>query len=158
MVISFFRFGKFSSVILLKIFAGPLCWKSSLSSIPIILRFGLHLCPGIPGCFGLGSFCILHFLWLLCQCFLWYLQSLWFSLLYLVFCWWCLLASMAPDLFPRFSNSKVVSLCDFFIISISIFRSWMVLFISFASLIVFFCNSSRKFCLLPAYLCSPVFI
>jgi hypothetical protein len=41
MGISFFRFGKFSSIILLKIFTGLLSWKSSLSSIPIILRFGL---------------------------------------------------------------------------------------------------------------------
>ena len=41
MGISFFRFGKFSSIILLKIFTGPLSWESSLSFIPIILRFGL---------------------------------------------------------------------------------------------------------------------
>jgi hypothetical protein len=45
-------------------------------------------------------------------------------------------AYMTPDLFPRFSNSSVVSLCDFFIVSISIFRSWMVLFLSFACLCV----------------------
>jgi hypothetical protein len=32
-------------------------------------------------------------------------------------------ASMAPDFFPRFSISKVVSLCDFFTVSSSIFRS-----------------------------------
>jgi hypothetical protein len=32
-----------------------------------------------------------------------------------------MLASMAPDFFPRFSISRVVSLCDFFIISSSIF-------------------------------------
>ena len=41
MGISFFRLGKFSSIILLKIFTGPLSWKSSFSSIPIIHRFGL---------------------------------------------------------------------------------------------------------------------
>ena len=41
MGISFFRFGKFSSNILLKIFAGPLSGKSSFSSTPIIRRFGL---------------------------------------------------------------------------------------------------------------------
>jgi hypothetical protein len=46
-------------------------------------------------------------------------------------------ASMTPDLFPRLSNSRAVSLCDFFIVSISIFRSWMVLLLSFACLIVF---------------------
>jgi hypothetical protein len=32
-------------------------------------------------------------------------------------------ASVTPDLFPRLSNSRVVSFCDFFIDSISIFRS-----------------------------------
>jgi hypothetical protein len=37
-----------------------------------------------------------------------------------------ILASMVPDLFPRFSISSVVSLCDFFIVFISIFRSWKV--------------------------------
>jgi hypothetical protein len=47
-----------------------------------------------------------------------------------------MLASMTPDLFPRFSISSVVSLCDFFIVSISIFRSWMVLFSSFTCLLV----------------------
>jgi hypothetical protein len=35
-------------------------------------------------------------------------------------------ASMTPYLFPRFSISMVASLCDFFINSISIFRSWIV--------------------------------
>ena len=56
-----------------------------------------------------------------------------------------MLASMTPDIFCRFSNSRVVSLCDFFIVSICIFRSWMVLFISFTCLIVFSCNSSGIF-------------
>jgi hypothetical protein len=57
-----------------------------------------------------------------------------------------ILASMTPDLFPRFSYSRFVSLCDFFIVSISIFRSWMVLFISFVCLTVFSCNSLTDFC------------
>jgi hypothetical protein len=43
MSISFFRFGKFSSIILLRIFTDPLSWKSLLSSIPITHRF----CPFI---------------------------------------------------------------------------------------------------------------
>jgi hypothetical protein len=34
-----------------------------------------------------------------------------------------MLASITSDLFTRFSNSKVVSLDDFFIVYISIFRS-----------------------------------
>jgi hypothetical protein len=51
------------------------------------------------------------------------------------------LASMTSDLFPRFSISRVVSLSDFFIVSTSTFRSWMVLFNSFTILLVFSCNS-----------------
>jgi hypothetical protein len=39
--ISFLRLGKFSSIILLKMFAGHFSWKSSLSSVCIILRFSL---------------------------------------------------------------------------------------------------------------------
>jgi hypothetical protein len=70
-----------------------------------------------------------------------------------------MLASMTPDLFPRFSNSRVVFLCDFFIVSSSIFRYWMVLFISFACLIVFSCNSLRDVCVSSLRACSslPVF-
>jgi hypothetical protein len=41
--ISFFRLEKFSSIILLKIFAGTLIWESSLYSIPIILRLGFFI-------------------------------------------------------------------------------------------------------------------
>jgi hypothetical protein len=41
MDIFFVRLGKFPSIILLNIFTGPLSWDSSLSSIPIILRFVL---------------------------------------------------------------------------------------------------------------------
>jgi hypothetical protein len=40
-VISFFRLGKLSFMILLKTFSGPLSWESSFSCIPIILRFSL---------------------------------------------------------------------------------------------------------------------
>jgi hypothetical protein len=66
-----------------------------------------------------------------------------------------MLASMTPELFPRFSNCRVFSLCDFFIVSISIFRPWMVLFISFDCLfwfglvLVLVCNSLRDFCVFP---------
>ena len=42
MAISFFRLGKFSSTILLKIFSGPLSWES-LFSIQIILKFGIFI-------------------------------------------------------------------------------------------------------------------
>jgi hypothetical protein len=43
MAISSLGLGEFSSMILLKIISGTLNWDSSLSSIPIILRFGLFL-------------------------------------------------------------------------------------------------------------------
>jgi hypothetical protein len=59
MGISFFRLGKFSSIILLKIFTGLLRWKSSLSSIPSILRFGLLIVSWISWMFWVRSF--LHF-------------------------------------------------------------------------------------------------
>jgi hypothetical protein len=81
-----------------------------LSSIHMILRFDLFMCPGFPGCFGLGSFCILHFLWLLCQCFLCYLLCLRFSFLSLIdrrYWWWMhiwlltsLLGLLTPGLTP----------------------------------------------------------
>jgi len=56
MGISFFRLGKFSSMILLKIFTGPLSWESSLSSIPIILRFDLPIESWISCMFWTSSF------------------------------------------------------------------------------------------------------
>jgi hypothetical protein len=78
---SFFRLGKFSSIVLLKMFAGPLSWNSSLSSIPVILRFGL-IVSWISWMFWVRSFLPFAFL-----CFLWYLLHPRFSLLSLVFCW-----------------------------------------------------------------------
>jgi hypothetical protein len=68
------------------------------------------------------------------------------------------LVSMTSDLFPKFSNSRVVSLY-FFIVSTPIFRSWMVLFNSFTCLVVFSYNSLRDFCVssLRASSCLPVF-
>jgi hypothetical protein len=74
-----------------------------------------------------------------------------------------ILASMTPDLFPRFSISRVVNLYDFFIVSVSIFRPRMVLFNVFTCLVVFSCNSLRDFCVSSLrasthLLCSPVFL
>jgi hypothetical protein len=63
MGISFFRLGKFSSIVLLKIFTGPLSWESLLSLLYLLsLDLVLSLCPGFPRYFGLGAFCFLHFL------------------------------------------------------------------------------------------------
>jgi hypothetical protein len=47
---------------------------------------------------------------------------------------------MVPDFFPTVSISRVVSLWIFFIVSTSIFRSWMFLFNSITCLVVFSCN------------------
>jgi len=110
-----FRLGKFSSIILLKIFTGPLSLKSLRSSISIILRFTLLIVSGFLECFELGAFCILHFRWQLCQCFLWYLLPPRFSFLYLVFCWWCLhlwiLISFLNVLTPGFSPYHNHEMC-----------------------------------------------
>ena len=47
MGISFFKLGRFSSIILSNIFAGPLNWESVLSSIPIILMFQSFHCSWV---------------------------------------------------------------------------------------------------------------
>jgi hypothetical protein len=54
-----------------------------------------------------------------------------------------MLASVTPDLFPWFSISWVVSLCDFLKLFLFLFRYWMVLFNSFTYLIVLSCISLR---------------
>jgi hypothetical protein len=56
----FFMLGKFSSIILLKIFTSPLSWKSSFLSIPIILRFGLLIVSWISWMFWVRI--LLHFI------------------------------------------------------------------------------------------------
>jgi hypothetical protein len=132
----------------------PLSWESSLSSVPIILMFG-H--PYVSWMFSVRS--ILHFLSLLCQCFLRYLLYLRFYLFYLLSLVLVMLASMTLDLFSRVSISRIVSLCDFFIVSIFIFRSWVVLFNSYTCLVVFSCISLRDLCVssLRVSTCLPVF-
>uniref|UniRef100_A0A8C6MZJ7 Uncharacterized protein n=1 Tax=Mus spicilegus TaxID=10103 RepID=A0A8C6MZJ7_MUSSI len=57
-----------------------------------------------------------------------------------------MLASMVPDFFLRFSISSIASIWFFFIVSTSLFRSWMVLFNSITCLVMFSCNSLRDFC------------
>jgi hypothetical protein len=70
-----------------------------------------------------------------------------------------MLASMTPGVFPRFYICRVVPLCDFFIVSIFIFRSWMVFFSFFTCLVVFPFNSLRDFSVSPlgSSTCLPVF-
>jgi hypothetical protein len=70
-----------------------------------------------------------------------------------------MLASMVPDFFPRVSIYSVASLWVFFIVSSSLFRSWMVLLNSITCLVVFSCNSLRDFCVssLRSSTCLAVF-
>ena len=133
--IYFFRLGKISSIICLKIFSGPLNWDSSLSAITIFLRFGLLIVSSISWMLWVRRFLHFHFLSLLCQCFIWYILDLRVSSISCILL--VMFASMNLDLFPRFYISRVVSLCDFFIGSISIFKFWMVLFNSFTCSIFF---------------------
>jgi len=50
-----------------------------------------------------------------------------------------MLVSVVPILFPKFSISRVASICTFVIASNFTFRPWTVLVISFTCLIVFSC-------------------
>jgi hypothetical protein len=70
-----------------------------------------------------------------------------------------MLESMFPDIFPWFSISRFVSICDFFIVSTFIFRSWIFFFNFFICLVVFSYNSLRDFCFssLRASTCLLVF-
>ena len=56
-----------------------------------------------------------------------------------------MLASMVLDFFPRYSISGIASVWGFFIVSNSLFRSWMVLFNSITCLVVFSFNSLSFF-------------
>ena len=106
--VSFFRLGMLSSIILLKIFTGPLIWNSSFLSICIILRFGLLIVSWISWMFWVRILLYFYFLWLLCLCSLWNLLHLRFSLPPLVFCCWWLhlwflisfLGLLSPELSP----------------------------------------------------------
>jgi hypothetical protein len=145
MDISFFRLGKFSSIILLKIFTGTLSWESSFSFIPIILRFHFLIVSWISWMFWVRSFLYFAFSLSVVSMF-----SMVFSASEILSSVSCILLvmliSMTLGLFFRFSIFSVFYIQYFFIVFISIFRSWMGLFSFFTCLVVFSCNLLRDFC------------
>jgi hypothetical protein len=101
----------------------PLSWESSLSCIAIIFRFDLLIVSWISFMLSVMSFLHFHSL----DCFVnvfsivssapEILSSI-SSILFLM------LASMTLDFFFMLPTSRVVSLCDYFFVSFSLFRFW----------------------------------
>jgi hypothetical protein len=120
-------------MILLKIFSGPLSWESS-PSIFITLRLGF-----LSGSYMFWMFSVMKFLAVVLT------SDIVLSMLELFSSIsstpLVTLTLLIYVLFPRFTISRIASVCIFFIASIFIFRCCTVLFIFFTGLIVFSCIS-----------------
>lgn len=116
-------------------FFGRLHWESS--PLPFLLFLGLvfSLCPQFPGCFGLEAFYIWNFFIDVSM------PSMLSCMPQILSYISCILLVMGASC-SLFHLHVCLHLC-LSIASISIFRSWTVLFISFACLIVFSCISLR---------------
>ena len=156
MGIFFFRLGKFSSIILLKLFTDPLCWKlHSLLYYPQVWssHFVLDFWDVLVQ--ELFAFCIFFVVstFSMVSSAPEILSSI--SCILLV-----MLTPMAPDLFLGFLTSGLslwFLYCFYFQFQI------VDGFVHFLCLFVFFCNSLREFVfpllgLLPLHLCSVFFL
>ena len=133
MCITFFRFGKFYSIILLKIFAGPLTCESSLSSIPIFLRICLLILSWISLMFWVRR--CLHFPFSLTVVSMFSMVSSVPEILYSISCiLFEMLASISPKFFFFFFLSPVSSLCDFLLPLFPFLDTKWILFYSFTVL------------------------
>ena len=137
MSISFFRLGSFLLWFCWRYF--HVLWAGNIHS-PIFWLFldlVFSLCPEFLRSFELGVFYVLNFFWQLSQFLLPKLLHLRFSLLSHILL--VIFTSVISDLFPRFFISMFASICVFFIVSTSTFRSWIALFKTFTFLLVFSC-------------------